>query len=205
MLTGLTLKLFWEKSLKTICTFTIPIQQNLIINLPIRTVLRYSKRIKQANIKFVRQEQIRKKEAEAAAQRKEVEAQSGAQLKRIEALGDADALKIQKSAEAESYRMQAMAEAEEMRMKGYTYQEETSRQIGLEAMKNGISSEGGSLPSGNGDTWACSCGARELTGNFCPQCGASKPNQAQTWDCARCGKKGLTGNFCPECGAKRPG
>lgn len=154
---------------------------------------------------LVRQEQIRKKEAEAAAQRKEVEAQSGAQLKRIEALGDADALKIQKSAEAESYRMQAMAEAEEMRMKGYTYQEETSRQIGLEAMKNGIGSEGGSLPSGNGDTWACSCGARELTGNFCPQCGASKPNQAQTWDCARCGKKGLTGNFCPECGAKRPG
>ena len=34
--------------------------------------------------------------------------------------------------------MQAEAEAAEMRMKGYTYQQETSRQVGLEAMKNGL-------------------------------------------------------------------
>lgn len=200
---------------------------------------------------LVRQEEIRKKEAEAAAQRKEVEAQSAAQLKRIEASGNADALKIQKSAEAESYRMQAMAEAEEMRMKGYTYQQETSRQVGLEAMKNGISSEGGSLLGGigelatlgvgvgamgsvismtkdavgplfnqsmpdiaqqalptkpveNADTWECPCGAKELTGNFCPKCGLPKPEEVQTWDCDKCGKKGLTGNFCPECGTQRP-
>ena len=34
--------------------------------------------------------------------------------------------------------MQAEAEAAEMRMKGYTYQQETARQVGLEAMKNGL-------------------------------------------------------------------
>ena len=32
----------------------------------------------------------------------------------------------------------AEAEAAEMHMKGYTYQQETSRQVGLEAMKNGL-------------------------------------------------------------------
>lgn len=87
---------------------------------------------------LVRQENIRKAEAEAAADRKAVEAQTAARMKIIGAQGEAEALKIQKQAEAEAYRMQAEAEAAEMRMKGYTYQQETSRQVGLEAMKNGL-------------------------------------------------------------------
>lgn len=87
---------------------------------------------------LVRQEQIRKSEAEAAARRKAVEAQTEAQMKIIGAQGEAEALKIQKQAEAEAYKMQAEAEAAEMHMKGYTYQQETIRQVGLEAMKNGI-------------------------------------------------------------------
>lgn len=87
---------------------------------------------------LVRQEQIRKSEAEAAARRKAVEAQTEAQMKIIGAQGEAEALKIQKQAEAEAYKMQAEAEATEMHMKGYTYQQETIRQVGLEAMKNGI-------------------------------------------------------------------
>ena len=87
---------------------------------------------------LVRQEGIRKAEAEAAADRKAVEAQTAARMKIIGAQGEAEALKIQKQAEAEAYRMQAEAEAAEMRMKGYTYQQETSRQVGLEAMKNGL-------------------------------------------------------------------
>ena len=82
---------------------------------------------------LVRQEQIRKSEAEAAAQRKAVEAQTEAQMKIIGAQGEAEALKIQKQAEAEAYKMQAEAEAAEMRMKGYTYQQETARQVGLGA------------------------------------------------------------------------
>ena len=32
---------------------------------------------------------------------------------------------------------------------------------------------------------------------------AAAPNQVAGWDCA-CGKTGIVGNFCPECGAKRP-
>lgn len=87
---------------------------------------------------LVRQENIRKAEAEAAADRKAVEAQTAARMKIIGAQGEAEALKIQKQAEAEAYRMQAEAEAAEMRMKGYTYQQETSRQVGMEAMKNGL-------------------------------------------------------------------
>lgn len=75
---------------------------------------------------LVRQEEIRRREAEAAAERKAVEAQTQANLKLIEAQGNAEALKLK-----------AEAEAAEMQMKGYTYQQETDRLIGLEAMKNG--------------------------------------------------------------------
>lgn len=219
---------------------------------------------------LVRQEQIRKSEAEAAQARMAVEAETEAKMKIIGAQGEAEALKIQKEAEAAAYRMQAAAEAAEMQMKGYTYQQETTRQVGLEAMKNGLTGgEGsgagalgdiaglgvalgamggvmgmtreamdpilsggnqigqglgaviaggeagnpqgaGNLPGtvsekGNADTWDCVCGARGLTGKFCPECGAKRPEpvKADTWDCA-CGARGLTGKFCPECGAKRP-
>ena len=99
----------------------------------------------------VRQEEIRRREAEAAARRKAVEAQTAAQMKIIGAQGEAEALKIQKQAEAEAYRMKAAAEAEEMRMKGYTYQQETARQVGLEAMQNGITGNGGGAVGGLGD------------------------------------------------------
>ena len=88
---------------------------------------------------LVRQEKIRQAEATAAAERKAVEAQTEARMKIIGAQGDAEALRIQRQAEADAYRMKAEAEAAEMRMKGYTYQQETSRQVGMEAMKNGIS------------------------------------------------------------------
>ncbi|MDO4620774.1 MAG: SPFH domain-containing protein [Lachnospiraceae bacterium] len=92
----------------------------------------------------VREEEIRKREAEAAAERKAVEAQTDARMQIIHAQGSAEAMKIQKQAEAEAYRMQAAAEAAEMQMKGYSYQQETSRMVGMEAMKNGLTGEGGS-------------------------------------------------------------
>ena len=195
---------------------------------------------------LVREQEIKKKEAEAAAERMAVEAQTAARMKIIGAQGDAEALKIQKAAEAESYRMQAQAEAEEMRMKGYTYQQETSRMVGMEAMQNGLTgnSGGGSPMNGLGDIaglgvslgamgsvigmtkdamnpiidtsanigqtlggtisdkWDCTCGQKDIIGNFCNNCGAKKPT-AETWDCT-CGNKGITGNFCNNCGAKKP-
>lgn len=56
-------------------------------------------------------------------------------------------------------------------------------------------------PSANG--WKCSCGAT-ASGNFCPQCGAKKPEPVQpgAWKCS-CGAT-ATGKFCPECGAPKP-
>ena len=52
--------------------------------------------------------------------------------------------------------------------------------------------------------WKCSCGAT-VTGNFCPECGAKKPEAkpANGWVCPKCGKT-VTGNFCPDCGEKKP-
>ena len=192
---------------------------------------------------LVRQEQIRKSEAEAAAQRKAVEAQTEARMKIIGAQGEAEALKIQKQAEAEAYKMQAEAEAAEMRMKGYTYQQETARQVGLGATL--AMGQSGGAGGGLGDVaglgvalgamggvinmtkdalnpmmdmgaqmgqslnaamtggWDCACGQKGITSNFCPNCGAKKPEPKAGWDCA-CGQKGITSNFCPNCGAKKP-
>ena len=195
---------------------------------------------------LVRQEGIRKAEAEAAADRKAVEAQTAARMKIIGAQGEAEALKIQKQAEAEAYRMQAEAEAAEMRMKGYTYQQETSRQVGLEAMKNGLGGGAnaagalgdlaglgvslGAMGSVIGMTkdalnpmtqdaaqmgaavgaavaggWDCpACGHKNITTNFCPDCGGKKPEVKIGWDCAQCGTKNIQSRFCPNCGAKKP-
>ena len=56
------------------------------------------------------------------------------------------------------------------------------------------------------DSWTCSCG-QIVTGKFCPECGAKKPEpklgpEGASWTCS-CGYV-ATGKFCPECGAKRP-
>ena len=195
---------------------------------------------------LVRQENIRKAEAEAAADRKAVEAQTAARMKIIGAQGEAEALKIQKQAEAEAYRMQAEAEAAEMRMKGYTYQQETSRQVGLEAMKNGLggganaagalgdlaglgvslgamgsvigmtkdalnpmtqdaAQMGAAVGAAVAGSWDCpACGHKNITTNFCPDCGGRKPEAKTGWDCAQCGTKNIQSSFCPNCGAKKP-
>ena len=194
---------------------------------------------------LVRQEQIKKSEAEAAQARKAVEAQTAAQMKIINAQGEAEALRIRKAAEAETYRMQAEAEAMEMKMKGYTYQQETSRQVGLEAMKNGLGGDG--IGGGLGDVaglgvalgamggvigmtkeamtpifdnstqigqnvgnvaasggWDCACGQTGISSNFCPNCGAKKPQPQTGWDCPQCGLTGIASNFCPNCGTQKP-
>ena len=195
---------------------------------------------------LVRQEGIRKAEAEAAADRKAVEAQTAARMKIIGAQGEAEALKIQKQAEAEAYRMQAEAEAAEMRMKGYTYQQETSRQVGMEAMKNGLgggtnaagalgdlaglgvslgamgsaigmtkdalnpmtqdaAQMGAAVGAAVAGVWDCPvCGHKNITTNFCPDCGGKKPEPKTGWDCVQCGTKNVQSKFCPNCGAKKP-
>lgn len=198
---------------------------------------------------LIREEEIKKAEAEAAAERKTVEAQTAARMKIIGAQGEAEALRIQKQAEAEAYKMQAEAEAAEMQLKGYTYQQESTRQIGLEAMKNGITGNGSGMSSavagglgeiaglgvtlgamgsvvnmtkdvlnpmlntaegeiastlsGGSDTWNCSCGNQNISGNFCNHCGKKRPITKKTWNCV-CGNQGIVGNFCNICGRKHP-
>lgn len=53
------------------------------------------------------------------------------------------------------------------------------------------------------DSWKCSCG-NIVSGKFCPECGAKKPEPAQAgaWKC-QCGAT-ATGKFCPECGSPKP-
>ena len=166
---------------------------------------------------LVRQEGIRKAEAEAAAERKAVEAQTAARMKIIGAQGEAEALKIQKQAEADAYRMQAEAEAAEMRMKGYTYQQETSRQIGLEAMKNGLGG-GGNAAGALGDLTGLgvSLGAMgsvismtkdalsPMTQDAAQMGAAAGAAISGGWKCPKCGKDNITSKFCPECGEKKP-
>ncbi len=188
-----------------------------------------------------REEEIKKVEAEAAFERKAVEAQTKARMNVIEAQGTADAARIAGQAQADIYRMQSEAEAQEMRMKGYTYQQETARQVGVEAMRNGgagvtdfaseamqlgiglgtvgsvigmtkeaiqpvmqgVSSMAQPTPPAENAGWTCTCGQRNITSKFCPECGAKKPEPPKPWDCA-CGQTGITSKFCPNCGSKKP-
>lgn len=48
--------------------------------------------------------------------------------------------------------------------------------------------------------WKCKCGAT-VTGKFCTECGAKKPEDG--WTCPSCGATNK-GKFCSECGAKKP-
>lgn len=160
-----------------------------------------------------REEEIKKAEAEAAFERKSVEAQTAARMKIIGAQGDADAQRIRAQAEADAYRMKAEAEAMEMKMKGYTYQQETSRQVGLEAMRNGGAAGGLSGMAGEMMQMGVGLGVmggvigmtREAVSPVTQQVGGMMQQAVNVtgWDCA-CGQKGIASNFCPNCGTKKP-
>ena len=170
----------------------------------------------------VREEEVRQAEAEAAQKRKVVEAQTEAQLKMVGAQGEAEALKIKAQAEAEAYKMQAFAEAAAMQAKGYTYQQETARQVGMEAMQNGITGNGtgsgGSIGdiAGLGVTLGAMGGVMNMTKEAMSPImdnstqvgsgfGAVVSGQVgNTWICPNCGKTDITTNFCPDCGTKKP-
>lgn len=49
--------------------------------------------------------------------------------------------------------------------------------------------------------WNCPCGKTGNTGNFCTECGGSKPAD-NGWTCA-CGSQNK-GRFCPQCGKPKP-
>lgn len=161
------------------------------------------------------EEEIKKAEAEAAFERKVVEAQTEARMRIIGAQGEADATRITGQAQADVYRMQAEAEAQEMRIKGYTYQQETARQVSLEAMRNGggtgvtgIAGEAMQLGVGLGAVGSVIGMTKEAIQPVMQNAGSIAqpitPSAApEGWTCA-CGKTGITSKFCPECGSKKP-
>lgn len=166
----------------------------------------------------VREEEIRKAEAEAAQGRKILEAQTEAQLKVMGAQGEAEALKIKAQAEADAYRAQAFAEADEMRAKGYTYQQETSRMVGMEAMQNGITGNGDGVGMGSmlgdiaglGVTLGAMGGVVSMTKDALSplmqagaEIGGAVVPENNGWACS-CGKTSITSKFCPECGSAKP-
>lgn len=50
--------------------------------------------------------------------------------------------------------------------------------------------------------WKCPTCGQMVSGKFCPECGAKKPEK-DGWLCPSCGTKNK-GKFCMECGAKKP-
>ena len=118
--------------------------------------------------------EVRKISAMAGADVTRIETQGSADAARIGAQGSADATLISSKANAEAtlltsraeaeatrltgqasaeaYKAQAIAEAEEMHAKGYTYAQETSRQIGLEALQNGLPGTGNGGGGGGGSS-----------------------------------------------------
>lgn len=166
-------------------------------------------------------------DAQAAAASAKISAQGIADSSVILAQGGAESIVLEGKAQADAYRAQAMAEAEEMKEKGYTYQDETKRQIGLEAMQNGLpgtgnagggtGSVGGAVSDvvGLGVTLGAVGGIVNMTKDIINPIlsdatatgtyvgGAVASTVSDTWHCT-CGKEGITSKFCPECGAAKP-
>lgn len=166
-------------------------------------------------------------DAQAAAAAAKISAQGMADSSVILAEGTAEGIVLEGKAEADAYRAQAMAEAEEMKAKGYTYQDESKRQIGLEAMQNGLPGTG-NAGGGNGGVggavsdvvgFGVTLGAvggivnmtkdiinpilSDVTATGTSVGNAVANTVSDTWNCA-CGKQDITSKFCPECGAPKP-
>lgn len=160
----------------------------------------------------IREEQIKKDIAVAAAERKAVEAQTAAQMKIIGAQGDAEVIKIKAQAEAEAYKAQAFAEAAEMQAKGYTQKDvfQTDVQKSYADALGQMGSNGGGGGLGDvaslGVTLGAMGGIMGLTKDAMapmaiPTAAPAAP--ATGWACS-CGQQNITSNFCPNCGSKKP-
>ena len=161
----------------------------------------------------IREEQIKKDIAVAAAERKAVEAQTAAQMKIIGAQGDAEVIKIKAQAEAEAYKAQAFAEAAEMQAKGYTqkdvFQTDVQKSY-ADALGQMGSNGGGGGGLGDVASLGVTLGAmgsimgltkEAMAPMAIPTAAPVAP--ATGWACS-CGQQNITSNFCPNCGSKKP-
>lgn len=150
----------------------------------------------------VQQQRIKEAEAVAATKRAEAEAQLKLAVAKGDAYAEAETKKILAMAEAEGIRVKGLAEAEVLRAKGGDYQSETARIVGKAAAENESSGAGGSIASGIVQTGVgLGVGvsvAKEVAATI-----KDTVSSSATWDCPACGQKNLSGNFCPNCGSKR--
>lgn len=150
----------------------------------------------------VQKQRIKEAEAVAATKRAEAEAQLKLAVAKGDAYAEAEAKKILAMAEAEEIRVKGFAEAEVLRAKGGDYQSETARIVGKAAAENESSGASGSIASGIVQTGVgLGVGvsvAKEVAATI-----KETVSTSTTWDCPACGQKNLSGNFCPNCGRKR--
>lgn len=165
-------------------------------------------------------------DAQTAATSAKISAQGMADSSVILAQGGAEGIVLEGKAQADAYRAQAMAEAEEMKAKEYTYQDETKRQVGLEAMQNGLPGTGNANGGGNGSgmigdviglgvTLGTVGGIVNMTKDVInpilsdsTAVGTQAANAvantvSDNWTCT-CGQTNILSKFCPECGAAKP-
>lgn len=105
--------------------------------------------------------------------------------------------------DAQANAMEAAAANEAGAMTGFMGMGMAMNNGGSNAAQNfynmGVQQQQAQQQAASANGWKCSCGLTN-SGNFCVNCGASKP--ADGWKCT-CGNTNK-GNFCANCGAKRP-
>lgn len=112
-------------------------------------------------------------EAQVIADVAKITAQGVADSVIIEAKGEAEKIKIEGQATVDLYKEMANAEADALKAKGGDYEKETARIVNSAIAENGAIFV--TLNTQNENKWDCAnCGKKEITSNFCPDCGAKK-------------------------------
>lgn len=169
--------------------------------------------------------------ARREAERKLIHAQADAEARRLEGAGEADVTRMTGLSEAEVMRAKGYTQRDVLEADvkkayaaglgqmgsnggGSALGDIAGLGVTLGAMGGVINMTKGAVapmfeqptpaaPVGSG--WDCpACGKKAISSNFCPDCGAKKPEASSGWDCPSCGAKNIVSNFCPNCGAKRP-
>ena len=168
--------------------------------------------------------------ARREAERKLIHAQADAEARRLEGAGEADVTRMTGLSEAEVMRAKGYTQRDVLEADvkkayaaglgqmgsnggGSALGDIAGLGVTLGAMGGVINMTKGAVapmfeqaspavPAGSG--WDCpACGKKAISSNFCPDCGAKKPEASSGWDCPSCGTKNIVSNFCPNCGAKR--
>lgn len=169
--------------------------------------------------------------ARREAERKLIHAQADAEARRLEGAGEADVTRMAGLSEAEVMRAKGYTQRDVLEADvkkayasglgqmgsnggGSALGDIAGLGVTLGAMGGVINMTKGAVapmfeqaspavPAGSG--WDCpACGKKAISSNFCPDCGAKKPEASSGWDCPSCGAKNIVSNFCPNCGAKKP-